>query len=88
VQGFNVGDCVGVPWLYSSCGSCEYCNSGWETLCPKQKNSGYNVDGCFRQFTTVPAKHVVPIPKELQPEEAARKLLSPWAFIEYISISP
>ncbi len=65
---------MGVPWLHSSCGACEYCVSGWETLCPKQQNTGFSVDGCFRQFTTVPASHAVPIPPELPPAEAARKL--------------
>eukprot|EP01039_Chlorochromonas_danica_P011431 gene11431-12780_t len=71
VRNVKVGDYVGVPWLYSTCGSCEYCNSGWETLCSKQRNSGYNVDGCFRNFTVIPATHAVIIPPELSPEEAA-----------------
>lgn len=35
------GDRVGVPWLYSACGHCEYCYSGWETLCHAQQNTGY-----------------------------------------------
>lgn len=30
------GDRVGVPWLYSACGHCDYCLDGWETLCPRQ----------------------------------------------------
>ncbi|HHP7238695.1 alcohol dehydrogenase catalytic domain-containing protein, partial [Longibacter sp.] len=30
------GDAVGVPWLYSACGSCEHCHGGWETLCESQ----------------------------------------------------
>jgi alcohol dehydrogenase, propanol-preferring len=38
------GDRVGLAWLYSADGHCEFCLSGWETLCPNQKNSGYSPD--------------------------------------------
>ena len=47
VTGVKEGDRVGVPWLYSACGRCEYCLAGWETLCPRQHNTGYNVDGGY-----------------------------------------
>lgn len=47
----KVGDRVGIPWLHSSCGACEWCLSGRETLCPAQDNTGYSVDGCFAQYT-------------------------------------
>ncbi|EXF44658.1 alcohol dehydrogenase [Pseudomonas sp. BAY1663] len=39
------GDRVGVPWLYSACGCCEHCLTGWETLCAAQQNTGYSVNG-------------------------------------------
>ncbi len=45
----KVGDRVGIPWLHSSCGACEFCLSGRETLCPAQDNTGYSVDGCFAE---------------------------------------
>ena len=35
VNSLREGDRVGVPWLHSACGECEYCLTGWETLCPK-----------------------------------------------------
>ena len=41
----KIGDRVGVAWLHSACGCCEYCVSGWETLCIRQQNTGYSVDG-------------------------------------------
>ena len=41
----KIGDRVGVAWLHSACGRCEYCVSGWETLCTRQHNTGYSVDG-------------------------------------------
>ena len=34
VTAVKEGDRVGVPWLYSACGHCEYCLSAWETVCP------------------------------------------------------
>jgi propanol-preferring alcohol dehydrogenase len=74
VTNFKIGDPVGVPWLYSACGSCEFCITGWETLCAHQKNCGYSVDGCMRQYTVAPAQYAVPIPVGLDLEQAAREL--------------
>src|SRR5450432_158223 len=36
------GDRIGVPWLHSACGHCEFCLSGWESLCLQQTNTGYS----------------------------------------------
>jgi len=44
------GDRVGIAWLHSACGRCEFCLSGWETLCLQQKNSGYSVNGSFAEY--------------------------------------
>src|SRR5690606_498126 len=44
------GDTVGNAWLWSACGECEYCETGWETLCPDQKNGGYRVGGSGGQY--------------------------------------
>ena len=44
------GDRVGVPWLYSACGHCEHCLSGWETLCHDQQNTGYSVNGGYAEY--------------------------------------
>ncbi|WP_420229402.1 alcohol dehydrogenase catalytic domain-containing protein [Psychrobacter sp. ER1] len=46
----KAGDRVGVPWLYSACGHCTHCLGGWETLCKKQENSGYSVNGSFAEY--------------------------------------
>jgi propanol-preferring alcohol dehydrogenase len=51
------GDRVGIAWLHSACGHCEYCLSGWETLCPEQKNSGYSVDGSFAEYAIAQADY-------------------------------
>jgi len=59
------GDRVGVPWLYSACGLCEYCLTGWETLCPQQQNTGYSVDGGFAEYVLAPAAYVGHLPEGL-----------------------
>jgi propanol-preferring alcohol dehydrogenase len=56
------GDHVGVPWLHSACGVCEYCLTGWETLCPKQQNTGYSVDGGYAEYVLAPAAFATPLP--------------------------
>jgi len=45
VKNLKVGDAVGVAWLHDACMSCEYCETGWETLCESQQNTGYSIDG-------------------------------------------
>ncbi|MEE1900102.1 alcohol dehydrogenase AdhP [Flavobacterium rakeshii] len=57
---YNVkeGDAVGVPWLYSACGGCEHCITGWETLCESQQNGGYSVDGGFAEYVIADARYV------------------------------
>ncbi|MFC8597546.1 MULTISPECIES: alcohol dehydrogenase AdhP [unclassified Isoptericola] len=57
-----VGDTVGNAWLWSACGECEYCETGWETLCPNQKNGGYSVDGSFGQYMLVDSRYAPIIP--------------------------
>jgi len=59
----RVGDKVGNAWLASACGECEFCESGWETLCPDQKNSGYSVDGSFADHMLVDARYCPVIPQ-------------------------
>lgn len=56
------GDRVGVPWLYSTCGHCEHCLGGWETLCEAQQNTGYSVNGGFAEYTLADAGYVGRLP--------------------------
>lgn len=65
------GDRVGVPWLYSACGHCEYCLSAWETVCPKALFGGYSVNGGFAEYILADPNYVAHIPKSLSPREAA-----------------
>lgn len=65
VTSLKEGDRVGIPWLHSACGVCEYCLTGWETLCPKQQNTGYSVDGGFAEYALAPAAFAARIPDSL-----------------------
>jgi propanol-preferring alcohol dehydrogenase len=66
-----VGDRVAMPWLGYACGSCEHCVSGWETLCLKQKNMGYTIDGAFGEYAVAYARYVVKVPDNVDPFDAA-----------------
>jgi propanol-preferring alcohol dehydrogenase len=71
VTDFALGDRVGVPWLHYTCGECEFCSTGRETLCLKQQVTGCTVDGGFAEFIKAKASHTVKLPDSLGFEEAA-----------------
>ncbi|WP_017729343.1 alcohol dehydrogenase AdhP, partial [Halalkalibacterium ligniniphilum] len=71
VTSVKVGDRVGIPWLYSACGECEYCLTGREALCPDQLNGGYSVDGGYAEYCKAPANYVAKIPENVDPVEIA-----------------
>jgi propanol-preferring alcohol dehydrogenase len=66
-----VGDRVALPWLGYACGTCEYCVSGWETLCPDQKNMGYSMDGGFAEYARAYGRYVVKVPDGIDPADAS-----------------
>ena len=66
-----VGDRVAMPWLGYACGTCDYCVSGWETLCLEQKNMGYSIDGTFGEYAVAYGRYVVQVPDGLDPFDAA-----------------
>lgn len=65
------GDIVGVPWLYSACGHCEHCMTGWETLCESQQNGGYSVDGGYAEYVIADARYVGHLPSGINFTEMA-----------------
>lgn len=65
------GDIVGNAWLWSACGVCEYCRTGWETLCEQQQNGGYSVNGSFGEYMLVDEKFAAHIPEGADPVEVA-----------------
>jgi len=66
-----LGDRVAMPWLGYACGNCDYCVSGWETLCLQQKNTGYGFDGGFGEYAVAYANYVGKVPEGVDPFDAA-----------------
>ena len=67
----QIGQRVGVAWIASACGECDYCKSGQENLCPNFLATGRDVDGGYAEYTKVRADFVHPIPDSLSDSEAA-----------------
>jgi propanol-preferring alcohol dehydrogenase len=65
------GDRVGVPWLYSACGHCEYCLAAWETVCPNAEFGGYTKNGGFAEYILADPNYVAHIPVGISSIEAA-----------------
>jgi propanol-preferring alcohol dehydrogenase len=65
------GDRVGVPWLYSACGHCEYCLSAWETVCGDAQFSGYTKNGGFAEYVVADPNYVAHVPAGLSARQAA-----------------
>jgi len=65
VAGFKEGDAVGVAWLHDACRACEFCETGWETLCESQHNTGYSVDGGFAEYVIADAAFVARLPAKV-----------------------
>jgi propanol-preferring alcohol dehydrogenase len=71
VTAVKEGDRVGVPWLYSACGHCEYCLQAWETVCAKAEYGGYTKNGGFAEYIVADPNYVAHIPAGLAPTAAA-----------------
>lgn len=71
VDGVKIGQRVGVPWLYSTCGECRYCGSGEENLCERAKFTGFDVDGGFAEAMLADARFVLPLPELVSDRDAA-----------------
>ena len=62
VEDFEDGQRVGVGWLGSTCGECEFCKRGEENLCDFAKFTGYQIDGGFAEYAVADARYCFPIP--------------------------
>jgi alcohol dehydrogenase, propanol-preferring len=65
------GDRVGVPWLHSTDGTCEFCRCGLENLCPKARFTGYDADGGYAEYAVAPADFCYQIPDVFSDKNAA-----------------
>ena len=68
---FKVGDRVGVAWIFSSCGSCEFCVAGNENLCSAFKGTGRDAPGGYAEYMTIDEKFAYRIPETFSDVEAA-----------------
>lgn len=71
VTAVKEGDRVGVPWLYSACGHCEFCLSAHETVCASAEFGGYTQNGGFAEYILADPKYVAHIPANLSARDAA-----------------
>ncbi|MCK0118638.1 zinc-dependent alcohol dehydrogenase family protein [Isoptericola sp. S6320L] len=65
------GDRVGVAWLRATCGACRWCREGRENLCPDSEYTGWDADGGFAEYTTVPEAYAYRLPRSLEPVTTA-----------------
>ncbi|RJO73810.1 zinc-binding alcohol dehydrogenase family protein [Nocardia panacis] len=70
-SGFAAGDRVGIAWLRETCGVCRFCLRGSENLCPRSRYTGWDADGGYAEFSTVPADYALPLPTGYSAADAA-----------------
>ncbi len=68
---FVVGDRIGIAWLRDTCGICKFCTSGRENLCAESRYTGWDADGGYAEFATVPAAYAHPLPTGYSDTELA-----------------
>jgi len=71
VEGWRVGERVGIPWLASTCGVCRFCATDRENLCDTPRFTGYTVDGGYAEFTVADQRYCFKLPAGLSAPEAA-----------------
>jgi propanol-preferring alcohol dehydrogenase len=71
LQGFAIGDRVGVPWLGATDGTCPYCRNGEENLCDSARFTGYQIDGGYASHTVADARYCFHLPEGYSDAEAA-----------------
>jgi propanol-preferring alcohol dehydrogenase len=81
----RMGDRVGVAWIYFACGTCEYCLSQQENLCPQFLATGRDAHGGYAEYMIVPENFVYPIPEVFTDAESAPLLCA--GAIGYRSLS-
>ncbi len=79
VNGWRVGERVGVTFLAATCGRCEYCRNGRERFCPWQSNMGFSRHGMLAERAVAPVQYMVRVPEELPAAEAAPLCCAGWS---------
>ena len=68
---FKVGERIGIPWFRQACGVCKFCRSGHENLRPHSKYTGWDHDGGYAEYVTVPEGFAYRIPDQFNSLEVA-----------------
>ncbi|HVN41780.1 MAG TPA: zinc-dependent alcohol dehydrogenase family protein [Steroidobacteraceae bacterium] len=68
---FHTGERLGVPWLGSTCGHCEFCRAGQENLCDQARFTGYQIDGGYADYVVADARFCLRLPDALDDAHAA-----------------
>jgi propanol-preferring alcohol dehydrogenase len=71
VEGFSIGDRVGIPWLGWTDGECAYCRSNRQNLCERARFTGYTIDGGYAEFTVADARFCFHLPNRYNNVEVA-----------------
>lgn len=71
VEGFQIGQRIGVPWLGWTCGECVYCRAGRENLCDAARFTGYHIDGGYAEYAIADSRYCLTIPESYGDAEAA-----------------
>ena len=66
VNGFRVGERVGIPWLAWTCGKCKFCRSERENLCERARFTGYTIDGDYAKYTIADTRFCFRIPDDYE----------------------
>lgn len=74
VTRFSPGQRVGVPWMHTTCGTCEFCQRGEENLCKQARFTGFHMDGGFAEFMLAATQFLLPLPPALTDLQAAPML--------------
>lgn len=88
---WTVGQRVGIAWLRRTCGVCRYCTRGTENLCPSSKYTGWDADGGYAEYATVPADYAYPLPEGYSDVELAPLLCAGiigWRALARASLPP
>lgn len=88
---FEAGQRVGIPWLRRTCGRCRYCTRGFENLCPHSEYTGWDADGGYADYATVPAGYAYPMPDGYSDTELAPLLCAGiigWRALQQANLPP
>jgi len=67
----KIDDRVGITWLFSSCGECDFCRAGSENLCARAKWTGKDADGGYAEYMVIGEDFAYPVPEQFSDSQAA-----------------